>query len=134
MNAANEPAAQAREPLLALWARAIHSEGAALNDYLCLAVLSKPSESQADFSSRLSRFWTHMLRNCKADFERVYAETCRFESTGDCLSRKYLFEEVVLDRLERELHAAGLGFEPIDRDDVYSKYEASPPEWMQIEH
>ena len=30
--------------------------------------------------------------------------------------------------------AARLGHEPIDRDDVYSKYEAVPPEWMWIEH
>ena len=36
--------------------------------------------------------------------------------------------------LESELAAAGLDHEPIDRDDLYSKYEASPPEWMQIEH
>lgn len=105
-----------------------------MNDYLCLTVLSKPGESQPDFSTRLSRFWTHMLRNFKTNFEKVYAETCRFEPAGDCLSRKYLFEETVLERLEAELPSAGIDFEPIDRDDVYSKYEASPPEWMQIDH
>jgi hypothetical protein len=105
-----------------------------LNDYLCLTVLSKPGESGPDFSSRLSRFWTHMLRNFKTDFEKVYAETCRFEQAGDRWSRQYLFEESVLQRLTAELPSAEMDFEPIDRDDVYSKYEASPPEWMQIEH
>ena len=105
-----------------------------MNDYLCLTVLSKPGESQPDFSTRLSRFWTHMLRSFKTEFEKVYAETCRFEPAGAGLSRKYLFEEAVLERLETELPPAGIDCEAIDRDDVYSKYEASPPEWMQIEH
>ena len=105
-----------------------------MDDYLCLTVLSKPSESEADFSSRLSRFWTHMLRNFKADFEKVYAETTEFESAGDCLSRMYLFQVDVIARLEAELQTAGINHESIDRDEVYSKYEAVPPEWMQIEH
>jgi hypothetical protein len=105
-----------------------------LDDYLCLTVLSNPGESEADFSNRLSRFWTHMLRHFKADFEKVYAETTEFEPAGDCLSRMYLFHEDVIGRLEAELQTAGLGYEPIDRDEVYSKYEAVPPEWMQIEH
>jgi hypothetical protein len=105
-----------------------------LDEYLCLTVLSNPGESEADFSSRLSRFWTHMLRKYKPDFEKVYAETTEFEPSGDCLSRMYLFHEDVIARLEAELQAAGLSHEPIDRDEVYSKYEAVPPEWMQIEH
>jgi hypothetical protein len=105
-----------------------------LDDYLCLTVLSKPGESEADFSSRLSRFWTHMLRNFKPDFEKVYAETTEFELAGDVLSRMYLFHEDVIVRLEAELRTAGVNYEPIDRDEVYSKYEAVPPEWMQIEH
>jgi hypothetical protein len=105
-----------------------------LHDYLCLTVFSQPGESQADFSNRLSRFWTHMLRNFKTDFEKVYAETSQFETAGERLSRMYLFQEEVTDRLEAELQAAGIVYEPIDRDEVYSKYEAVPPEWMQVEH
>ena len=105
-----------------------------MDEYVCITVLSAPGESQPEFSARLSRFWTHMLRSFKADFEKVYAETCRFEPRGDTLSRKYLFEETVGEKLETELAAAGVDFEPIDTDDIYSKYEASPPEWMQIEH
>jgi hypothetical protein len=105
-----------------------------LHNYLCLTILSQPRESQADFSNRLSRFWTHMLRNFKADFEKVYAETSAFDTAGDCLSRMYLFQEAIIDRLAAELQAAGLAHEPIDRDELYSKYEAAPPEWMQIDH
>ena len=105
-----------------------------MDEYLCVTVLSNSGESEADFSSRLSRFWTHMLRNFKPEFEKVYAETTEFESVGDRLSRMYLFHEEVTALLEAELQAADLGFEPIDRDEVYSKYEAVPPEWMQIEH
>jgi hypothetical protein len=114
--------------------RANPSWNFALDDYLCLTVLSKPGETEADFSNRLSRLWTHMLRNYKADFEKVYAETTEFDAAGACLSRMYLLHEDVISRLEEELQAAGLAFEPIDRDEVYSKYEAVPPEWMQIEH
>jgi len=105
-----------------------------LDEYLCVTVLSNSGESEADFSSRVSRFWTHMLRNYKTDFEKVYAETTEFETVGDRQSRMYLLHGDVAALLEAELQAAGLGFAPIDRDEAYSKYEAVPPEWMQIEH
>jgi hypothetical protein len=105
-----------------------------MNDYLCITVASQPGEGQGDFAARLSRFWTHMLRNHPADFERVYAETTAFESAGDRVTRMYLVEEGVVDALEREFRSAGVGHEPIDREETYSKYEATPPEWMWIEH
>jgi hypothetical protein len=75
-----------------------------------------------------------MLRNHKSDFERVYAETTAFGSSGDRMSRQYLVEEGVVDVLEREFAAGGVDHEMIDRDDQYSKFEATPPEWMWIEH
>ena len=75
-----------------------------------------------------------MLRRRKADFEKVYAETTQFEEAGGRWSRQYLAQADVADVLEAELTAAGLEFEPIDRDELFSKYEAVPPEWMQIEH
>jgi hypothetical protein len=105
-----------------------------MDDYVCVTVHSRPGESEADFSARLSRLWTHMLRTLPGEFERVYAETTRFERAGDRLSRKYLAELDVADRLEAEFAEAAVDHEPIDRDDLYSKYEAAPPEWMQIEH
>jgi hypothetical protein len=105
-----------------------------MDDYVCVTVLSRPGESAADFGARLSRLWTQMLRSRKADFERVYAETTQFETHGNRLMRKYLAEAIVIPILEAELSAVGIEHEPIDADDRYSKYEASPPDWMQIEH
>jgi hypothetical protein len=105
-----------------------------MNEYLCLTVTSQPDEAQADFSARLSQFWTHMLRNHPSEFEKVYAETTAFDTHGGRLSRQYLVEDGVADLLEREFATAGVGHEPIDRDDTYSKYEATPPDWMWIEH
>jgi hypothetical protein len=106
-----------------------------LDEYVCITVLSRPDEAEADFKARLSRFWTHMLRTRKADFEKVYAETNEFEEQhGGRRSRQYLAELGVADVVEAELGAAGIDFEPVDREELFSKYEAVPPEWMQIEH
>jgi hypothetical protein len=105
-----------------------------MDDYACLTVLSQPGEGQADFAARLSRFWTHMLRNRKSDFEKVYAETTKFDDNGERLSRQYLARLEVIDILESEMRAAGIDFEPVNRDDIFSRYEATLPDWMQIEH
>ncbi len=105
-----------------------------MDEYVCITVLSKAGETEVDFAARLSRFWTHLLRSRKADFEKVYAETTEFEEAGGRWSRQYLAELAVADVVEAELLAAGVDFEPIDRDELFSKYEAVPPEWMQIEH
>jgi len=104
------------------------------DEYLSLTVLSRPGEDGAAFKSRLSQFWTHMLRNHPDDFKKVYAETVEFDSAGDRISRQYLFEAAIVDRLEAELIAATVDHEPIDRDEHYSKFEATPPDWMWIEH
>lgn len=105
-----------------------------MDEYLCITILSRPGESTEAFGSRLSEFWTHMLRRHKDDFEKVYAETTSFEQQGDRWSRQYLMMQEVVDLVEDEMRAAGLDYEPISRDDVYSRYEATPPDWMQIEH
>jgi hypothetical protein len=75
-----------------------------------------------------------MLRAREADFEKVYAETVAFEREGDRLARKYLVEAEVAPVLESEFRAAAMDYAPIDPDDLYSKYEATPPEWFWIEH
>jgi hypothetical protein len=104
------------------------------DEYLSLTLLSQPSESENDFKRRLSVFWTHMLRNFEADYEKVYAEMVAFEPHGSELSRKYLIEAEVKQLLTAELQKQGMAFLPVDEDDVYSKYEATPPEWFWIEH
>ena len=105
-----------------------------VDDYVCITVLSNPDESQPDFSARLSRFWTHMLRARKSDFEKVYAETTDFEPKGARLTRQYLAKADVIAILEAEMKTAGIEHAPVDPDDLYSKYEAVSPHWMQIEH
>jgi hypothetical protein len=108
--------------------------GWTMDEFISVTVLSRPGERQADFSGRLSKFWTHMLRNRLSAFEKVYAEATAFEEQTDRWSRKYLAEETVLDILVAELTAASVDFAPIDHNEVYSRYEAVSPEWMQIEH
>jgi hypothetical protein len=73
------------------------------DEYLCLTVLSRPGESEGEFKTRLSEFWTHMLRDHKSDFEKVYAETTQFSESAGRKSRQYLVEADVIDTLEREL-------------------------------
>ncbi len=105
-----------------------------MDEFVCLTVRSAPGEGEAEFAARLSRFWTHMLRTRPGDFEKVYAETTRFEPSGERRTRKYAVEDSAVDLLQEELARAGIELEPVDRDDVYSKYETVAPEWMQIEH
>ena len=105
-----------------------------MDDYACITVISKPGESTSEFSARLSRFWTHLLRTRQDDFEKVYAETTTFDLKGDQQTRQYLAELGVVSLLEIEMRAAEVEFEPIDPDELYSKYEAAPPHWMQIDH
>ena len=105
-----------------------------MDEYLCITVLSHSGESEADFKTRLSAFWTHMLRKLKSIFEKVYAETSAFENKGDRLGRNYLVEADAADAVAEQLRVRGMDFEPIDADERYSKYEAAPPEWFWIEH
>ncbi len=105
-----------------------------MDEYLCITLLSKSGESEADFKARLSAFWTHMLRNHQAKFEKVYAETTAFEQRGDRLARNYLLEADAANAVAEQLRSNDMDLAPIDPDDVYSKYEAAPPEWFWIEH
>lgn len=101
---------------------------------MCVTVRSRPGESADQFHKRLIAFWSGVLRARKADYERVYAETSRFGADDGRLSRQYLVGADVVDRLAGELTAAGIDHDPVDADDLYSKYEAAPPEWFQIPH
>jgi hypothetical protein len=105
-----------------------------VDEYLCVTLVSSPGESEPDFKARISRFWTHMLRSRPADFEKVYAEEVNFEEDGGRRTRKYLVEAGVVPVLEAELATAGVAHKPIDPDDLYTKYEAAPPDWFWIEH
>ena len=103
-------------------------------DYICLTLLSNPGEGEAAFKARLAAFWTHMLRNKPTAYEGVYAEATQFERMEDQLTRQYLVEDRAIDALAPELAAHGVLAAPVDRDETYSKYEATSPDWFQIEH
>lgn len=105
-----------------------------MEELICITILSNTNESEQDFSARLSRFWTHMLRTYKEDFEKVFAERSEFEEEDGILARDYLMEEEIVTLVERELQQAGLDYEPVDEEEKYTRYEAAPPEWMHIEH
>lgn len=105
-----------------------------MDTYVCLTLLSLPGESETGFKARLSAFWTHMLRNHPTDYEKVYAETTLFEPKGNRLMRGYLVEVDTAPILAAQLSELGVEHEPIDADDLYSKYEATSPDWFQIDH
>src|SRR5258708_5438872 len=106
----------------------------AMDEYVCITVLSRPSEGQGEFAARLSRFWTQMLRQCKADFEKVYAETTVFEECENGWSRQYLAELDIVVLLESELNTAGNTFDAIYRHEGFSKEEAGPTGRRQNHH
>lgn len=105
-----------------------------MDEFVRITLVSRAGESHAEFAARLSLFWTHMLRTRPDDFEKVYAEATEFERSGESVTRQYLVEPLILALLETEMRGAGISFEPIDRDDTFTKYEAVPADWWQIEH
>jgi hypothetical protein len=105
-----------------------------VDEFLCVTIVSNAGEAQADFNKRLISFWSHMLRNHEADYECVYAESTRFGTVNDRISRQYFIAVDAIDAIREELTKAGLTLEPFDRDDTYSRYEATPPDWFQLEH
>lgn len=105
-----------------------------MTEYVCLTVLADPGEGESAFKARLTAFWTHMLRNKPDDYERVYAEASRFGVVEGCVSRQYMMEVDVATAVLAELMDSGIAFTPIDEDDTYTKYEATSPDWFQIEH
>lgn len=105
-----------------------------MDEYVCVTLVGKPSEPEAGFKARLTAFWTHMLRARPDDYETVYAEATKFEREGDAPARRYMVGTAGVAPLAAELTAAGVGFLPVDEDDLYTKYEATGSEWFQIEH
>ena len=105
-----------------------------MDEYVCVTVKSRPGEGAGEFHKRLVAFWSHVLRSRKDEYEQVYAETTRFEATGDRATRQYMIGTAVVDVLVAEMDKAGIDHDPVDADDLYSKYEATPPDWFQIPH
>lgn len=105
-----------------------------MDEYVSIQVCSRARESASEFSKRLTEFWTVFLRSRPDDYRGVYAESTRFQPAGDAIGRNYLVNLEVVSKVETELASAGIRHEPIDRDDIFSKFEAVAPEWFQIPH
>lgn len=105
-----------------------------VDEYACLRFSSRPGESEGEFSKRLTGFWSHFLRTYPDEYMQVYAESARFEPAGDRVIRQYFVGLGALDILEPELATAGIEHEPVDRDELFSRFEAVAPEWFQIPH
>ena len=103
-------------------------------DYLCLTLIANAGETEAAFKTRLTAFWTHLLRTQPDTYEAVYAEAKEFDTTGGKASRAYMVELDSAAAVAAALAANGLTALPLDPDDTYSKYEASGSEWFQIPH
>ena len=105
-----------------------------MDEYLCVTAVGEPGEPDAGFKARLTAFWSGYLRAQPDDYEKVYAEATAFEAVAGRPTRRYLVAADGAAALAAGFGAAGVGCDPVDADDVYPKYEASGPDWFQIEH
>ena len=105
-----------------------------MEEFARLTVISHVGETHAEFNKRLIDFWTLMLRTWPEEYKHVHAETAQFEFQADRLVRQYFVGCEICGLIQSELTNSRLDFQPIDMDDLYSKYEATSPEWFQIPH
>ena len=103
-------------------------------EYLCLTLLASAGESEAAFKSRLTAFWTHLLRTAPDTYKAVYAEAKDFDTTGGRVSRAYMVTADSAAAVAAALAASGVDALPLDPADTYTKYEASGSDWFQIAH
>ena len=75
-----------------------------------------------------------MLREQKNSYEGVFAETTVMEADGDRAMRQYLIAADVVEAIEKWMTGAGVDHDLIDNDEVYSRFEATSPDWFQIPH
>src|SRR5580658_5953326 len=102
-----------------------------MTEHLCLILLFNPRDSESAFKSRLAAFWTTLIRTRPDDYAKVYAEASKFGTEDGRVSRQYLVEVDGVNVVLGDLAASGIEFVPVDRDDTYSKYEATSPDWFQ---
>jgi hypothetical protein len=105
-----------------------------MTEYLCLTLVANAGESEAAFKSRLTAFWTHLLRTQPDTYEAVFAEAKDYDTSNGCVSRAYMVEVSATEAVASALASSGIVTLPLDPADTYSKYEASGSEWFQIPH
>jgi hypothetical protein len=103
-------------------------------EYLCLTLLANAGESETAFKSRLTSFWTHLLRSAPDTYAAVFAEAKDFDTTGGRVSRAYMVAVDSAAAVAASLAGNGVEALPLDPDDTYTKYEASGSDWFQIPH
>jgi hypothetical protein len=104
------------------------------DEFLCMTLHSNPGETLAQFKTRLTEFWTYMIRTKPDEYEQVYAESRDFEQVAGKIQRSYMIEIAVLPVLQAACAELGMGHLPVDVDDTYNRHEASTSEWFQIPH
>jgi hypothetical protein len=102
--------------------------------YLCLTALADAGESEAAFKSRLTAFWSHLIRTQPDAYAAVFAEAKAFETAAGRASRQYMVGCEAAGAVVAALAAHAVAALPLDPDDTYTKYEASGSEWFQIAH
>lgn len=105
-----------------------------MDEYVTLRLISRPEEPADAFRRRLIDFWSHLLRRRPDDYAGVLAEAARAEATPEGHAREYLVSIAAVDVVVAELAAAGIDHAEVDRDEVFTKFEATPPDWFQIPH
>ena len=105
-----------------------------MTEYLCLTLLAPTGETESAFKSRLTVFWSHLIRAQPDTYAAVYAEATHFGTTDGNVSRAYMVAADAAEAVVESLTANGIATSPLDPDDVYTKYEASSSEWFQIAH
>lgn len=105
-----------------------------MDEYALVTLVGHAGETETAFKSRLTTFWTHLLRSDPTLYEHVYAEATAFDEDGDAVTREYMVAVPGIEMLTAALKAAGVEHRPVDRDDTYSKYEASGAGWFQLDH
>lgn len=105
-----------------------------MDEYLCLTLLGNAGEAEPAFKTRLTAFWTLLLRAQPDVYDAVFAEAKAFGSEAGRVSRAYMIEASAAPAVREAATAAGVAATELDEDDVYTKYEASGSDWFQLAH
>ena len=102
-------------------------------ELVCVTLRGTPAEPEAAFKARLVEFWSAYLRASQDDYDQVYAEATKFEQSAGRPTRQYMVRPEGVAPLKTALEAAKMDYAPIDEDELYSKYEATSPDWFQLD-
>ena len=105
-----------------------------MDEYARIVLISRENEPSENFNRRLIALWSYMLRAHPGQYEKVYAESAAIDEVGTRLHREYLVAAEILAEIEKALAIHEMAYEPIDADDLYSKFEAAPPNWFLVPH